>query len=121
LGQQSHLAKVQNCSEDTSAFVFISELRITHPLYKYLVKYNVTRWSEVIYRPQPYIQLEEAMKVFANLSFHRDNDETKLKPPHGGPLLTSRDTDMVLSRNNRSRTLSRANLELIKYLTISPC
>jgi len=58
---QNHLA-LHNCCENTSALIFISGLRITHPLYKHLIKYNVTRWSEVLYRAQPYIQLEEAMK-----------------------------------------------------------
>ena len=45
---KNQLAKVHNCSEDASTLAFISGLRITHPLYKHLVKY-VTRWSEVLY------------------------------------------------------------------------
>jgi len=62
---QSQLAKVHNCSEDVATLTFISWLRVTHPLYKYLVKYNITLWSEVMYRAQLYIQLEKAMKSFA--------------------------------------------------------
>jgi len=58
---QNQLGKVHNCSEDASALAFISGLGITHPLYKYPVKY-VTYWSEIIYQAQPYIQLEEIMK-----------------------------------------------------------
>jgi len=39
---QNQLAKVHNCNEDAFALAFISGLRITHPLCKHLVKYNVT-------------------------------------------------------------------------------
>ena len=77
---QNKLAKVHNCSEDASTLAFINGLRVTHLLYKHLVKYNVTRWSEVQYRTQPYIRLEEAMKSFTNPSFNRGDDGTKLKP-----------------------------------------
>ena len=34
---QSQLTKVPNCGEDISAFVFISEMQVYHPLYKYLL------------------------------------------------------------------------------------
>jgi len=54
---QNQLAKVHKCSEDASALAFISGLRVTYPLYKHLVLY-VTRWREVLYRAQSYIQLE---------------------------------------------------------------
>ena len=79
---QNQLTKVHNCSEDTSALMFISGLRVTHPLYMHLVKYNVTRWSEVLYWAQLYMQLEEAMKGSTNLSFHHSDDEIKPKLPH---------------------------------------
>ena len=46
---QDQLAKVHNCSEDASALAFINGLQITLPLYKHLVKHNVTRWSEILY------------------------------------------------------------------------
>ena len=46
---QNQLAKVYNCSEDASTLAFISGLRVTHPLYKHLVKYNVTCWNDVLY------------------------------------------------------------------------
>ena len=59
---QNQLAKVHNCSEDAFAFVFINGLWVTHLMYKYLVKYNITRWSEILYGAQSYIQLEEIMK-----------------------------------------------------------
>jgi len=64
---QNQLAKVHNYSEDRS-------LRVTHPLYKYLVKYNVTHWSEVLYRAKPDIQLEEAMKSSINPSLNRSDN-----------------------------------------------
>jgi len=54
-------------------------------MYKYLVKYNVTHWSEILYRAQPYIQLKEAMKSSANSSFNRSDNGTKLKPQHRDP------------------------------------
>ena len=59
---QNQLVKIHNYSEDAYALAFISGLRVTHPLYKHLVKYNVTRWSEILYQVQSYIQLEKAMK-----------------------------------------------------------
>ena len=40
---QNQLVKVHNCNDDASALAFISGLRVTHLLYKHLVKYNVTR------------------------------------------------------------------------------
>ena len=77
---QNKLAKVHNCSEDASTLAFINGLRVTHPLYKHLVMYSVTYWSEVLYRAQPYIQSKEVMKSSANPSFNRDDDGAKLKP-----------------------------------------
>ena len=59
---QSKLVKVFNYVEDISALAFISWLHVFHPLYKHLLKHDVTRMSEVMSRAQPYIQLEEAMK-----------------------------------------------------------
>jgi len=61
-------------------------------MYKHLVKY-VTRWSEVLYQAQLYIQLEEAMNSSANLSFNRGDDRTKPKPQHGGPTIDFQVTD----------------------------
>lgn len=78
---QNQLVKVHNCRENASAFAFISGLQATHSLYKHLVKY-VSCWSEILYRAQPYIQLEEVMKNSANSSFNRDDDEAK-KPQLG--------------------------------------
>ena len=45
---QNQLAKIRNYSGDASALTFISGLRVTHPLYKHLVKY-ITRWSGTLY------------------------------------------------------------------------
>jgi len=45
---QNQLVKIHNCSEDASALVFINGLQVTYPLYKHLMKYNVTCWSEVL-------------------------------------------------------------------------
>jgi len=49
-----------------------------------------THWSEVLYRAQSYIQLEEAMKSSANSSFNNGDDGTKLKPQHGTTPSTTR-------------------------------
>jgi len=45
---QNQLAKVPNCDGDVSALVFISGRQISHPLYKYLLKHDVTRMNEVL-------------------------------------------------------------------------
>ena len=81
---QNQLTKVHNYSENASALAFISGLRVTHPLYKHLMKYT-TCWSEVVYWAQPYIQLEEAMKISANQSFNRGDNRAKSKPQHKDP------------------------------------
>ena len=39
---QSQRVKVPNCSKDVSALAFISGLQVSHPMYKYLLKHNVT-------------------------------------------------------------------------------
>ena len=36
---QNQIAKVYNCSKGASTLAFISGLRVTHPLYRHLVKY----------------------------------------------------------------------------------
>ena len=59
----SQLTKVSNCKEKVSIFAFISELQVTYPLYKYLLKHNVAKMSEVLSWAQPYIQLEEVIEV----------------------------------------------------------
>jgi len=79
---KNQLAKVHNCSKDTSAITFISGLWVTHLLYKHLVKY-VTCWSEILYQAQLYIQLEEAMMNSTNSSFNRSDDRTRPKLQHG--------------------------------------
>ena len=62
---KNQLVKVYNYSDDAFALAFIGGLWVTHLLYKHLVKY-ITRWSEVLYRAQPYIQLKKAMEGSAN-------------------------------------------------------
>jgi len=57
---QSQLAKVPNCGENISMLAFISELQVSYPLYKHLLKHNFTRMSEILSRAQPYIYLKEA-------------------------------------------------------------
>ena len=64
----SQLTKVSNCGEKISTIAFISELQVTSPLYKYLMKHNVAKMSEVLSWVQPYIQLEEIMKASSNPS-----------------------------------------------------
>jgi len=49
---------------------------------KHLLKYNVTRMSEVLLRAQPYIQLGEAMKTSFNHTVKHDDVGGKLKSPH---------------------------------------
>jgi len=66
-----------SCDEDISALTFISGLQISHPLYKYLLKHDVTRMSEVLSQAQPYIQLE-TMKSSVSHSLKRSNDGGKL-------------------------------------------
>ena len=63
---QSQLAKVSHYSKNVSSIAFISGLQISHPLYKYLLKYDVTRMSEILSQAQCYIQLEKTMKSSAN-------------------------------------------------------
>ena len=58
---QSQLAKVSSYDEDVSVLAFISGLHVSHPLYKHLLKHDVTRMSEILSRAQPYMQLEEAI------------------------------------------------------------
>ena len=45
---QNQLAKVPNYGEDVSALAFISKLQVSHPLYKHLLKHDVTRISKVL-------------------------------------------------------------------------
>jgi len=65
---QSQLAKVPNCGEDISALAFFSGLQVSHPMYKYLIRHNITQMSKVLSQAQSYIQLEEAMKTSTNHS-----------------------------------------------------
>ena len=59
---QNQLVKVPNCDEDVSALAFINRLQISYPLYKYTLKHDITRMSEVLSQARPYIQLDEVMK-----------------------------------------------------------
>jgi len=54
---QNQLTKVLSCREDIFTLAFISEVQVPHPLYKHLLKYEVTRMSEVLSQAQPYIKL----------------------------------------------------------------
>jgi len=45
---QSHLANFLDCDENVFALVFISELQVSHSLYKHLLKHSVTWMSEVL-------------------------------------------------------------------------
>ena len=85
---KSQLAKVLNCGEDFFALAFISELQVSHLLYKHLLKHNVTRISEVLSRVHPYNQLEEAMKTFFNHTVKYGDGERKSKPPHEASAYT---------------------------------
>jgi len=114
---QSQLAKISNCGEDVSVLAFISGLQVSHPLYKHLLKHNVTRMSEVLSRAQPYIQLE-VMKTFANYSAKRDRGKSKAlheASAHAQDSLTEPTTRYNNSLRSgspsmKSSTLSRINL-----------
>ena len=77
--------QVSNCGKEVSTLAFISELQVTHALYKYLLKHNVAKMSEVLFRAQPYIQLEEVMKVSFIHSAKRGDSGGKSKSPHEAP------------------------------------
>ena len=74
---QSQLAKVLSCDEDVSALTFIRGLQVSHPLYKHLLKYDVTGISNVLSRAKPYIQLDEARKISSNHSAKPGDHEGK--------------------------------------------
>jgi len=118
---QNQLAKVHNCSENASALAFISGLQITHPLYKHMVKYNVTRWNEFYTESSHISNWKRQWKALPTYLLTAVKTEQNQSHSMEAPPLTSRDADQVLSRNNRARTLSRANPELTKYLIASPC
>ena len=46
---QSQLARVLHCGEDISALTFISKLQVSHPICKYLLKYDVTWMSKILF------------------------------------------------------------------------
>ena len=52
------------------------------PLYKHLLKHDVTRMSEVLSRAQLCIHLEEAIKSSTNHSVKRGDDGEKFKPQY---------------------------------------
>ena len=79
---QSQLAKVPNCGEDVFALAFISGLQISHPLYKHLLKHNVTWMTEVLFGAQPNILLVEAMKTSFNHITKHGDVIGKSKSPH---------------------------------------
>jgi len=79
---QSQLAKVSNCGDDVSALSFIRGLQVSHLLYKYFSKHNVTQMSEVLFRAQLYIQREEAMKTYSNHTAKSGGHRGKSKSPH---------------------------------------
>ena len=51
-------------------------------MYKYLLKHNIAKMSEVLSRAQPYIQLEEARKASSNHSAKSGEGGGKSKSPH---------------------------------------
>ena len=52
---QNQLTKGSNCSEEVSVLAFVSGLQIIHPLYKHLLKHNIAKISETLFRAQPSI------------------------------------------------------------------
>ena len=102
---QYQLVKIHNCSEDVSLFAFISRLQVTHPLYKHLLQYNVTRWSNTISRAQKYLNLEEVMKGTISqpprkVAKKKNRNHTKEAQPPG-----TRVGDKAPTRSAHSRTL----------------
>jgi len=63
---QNQLSKISNYGKEVSTLAFVSGLQVTHPLYKHLLKHNVSKMSEVLSRAQPCIQLEEAINASSN-------------------------------------------------------
>jgi len=82
---QSQLAKVSNYREKVFTLAFISGLQVTHSLYKHLLKHNVAKMSEALSQTQPFIHLEEAMRVSSNPSTKFSEDRMKSKSTREAP------------------------------------
>ena len=82
---QNKLTRVSNYGAEVAALTFISGLQITNPLYKHVLKHNVAKMSDILYRAQSYIQLEEAMKGSSNHSVKSGDGGGKSKSPHEAP------------------------------------
>ena len=59
---------VYNCNEDVAVAAFISVLQVMHSFYKHLVKYEVTKMNDILFRFQKYIQIEDATWIAVNRS-----------------------------------------------------
>jgi len=53
------MAHVYNYNEDVAATMFISGLQVTHSFCKHLVKHEVTKMRDILFRVQKYIQIED--------------------------------------------------------------
>jgi len=89
----------------TATLIFISGLQISHPLYKHLLKHNVTRTSKVLSRAQSYIQLEKSIESSVNHSLKRNNYRKKMNSHH---VTLTRDNN-----KNRGEPPSRNKLSRI--------
>ena len=70
-----------NYREEVVALAYISGLQVAHPLYKHLLKPNITKMSMILTRGQPFIQLEEAMKASSDHLAKLSDGRRKSKSP----------------------------------------
>jgi len=79
---------VYNCNEDVVVAAFISEMHVTNPFYKHLVKNDVTKMRDILVRAQKYIQIEQATPVTSSRPPRQKPEVKKPKsqfPPRKNP------------------------------------
>jgi len=89
---ESQMTLVYNCNDHTDAVTFISGLQVSHS-YKHLVKYEVTRIRDILYRAQKYIQIEDATRGETNRSLKQENEGEEQKP-HSVPPKKNQNRDV---------------------------
>ena len=101
--------------------MFIRGMQISHPLYKHLLKHDITQMSETLSRAQPYIQLEEEMKSSTNQSLKCGNNKEKLKSQYKTPTKDrcSRFSYQIHSKPSRWKNISLHFGSLL--IAVKPC
>jgi len=79
------MALIYNCNEDIAAIAFISELQAIHSFYKHLVKHEVIKIGDILFRVQKYIQIKDATRSATNRSTKKGDEGQKLKPELAAP------------------------------------